>query len=116
MTAQTAHSPEPISSLDEVIRQALRTRVPADMPADEALGTTLRHQLGLFTPSEVAALFNVGVKTLREWRYTGKGPRFVQTPKKIFYRVVDIARYLEEEVVVPNADDPPEELRLGDDE
>ena len=42
------------------------------------------------TPEEVSALWNVSTTTLSQWRWNGRGPKFIKIGKIIKYRAVDL--------------------------
>ncbi len=48
----------------------------------------------LLEPAEVAESLRIPEKTLAQWRYLGKGPRFVKVGRFIRYRLVDIEAWL----------------------
>jgi excisionase family DNA binding protein len=61
---------------------------------DGACETGLRHQL--LTESEAASLLTLSVKTLRNWRVSGKGPRFVRlSGRAIRYRRSDLEAFID---------------------
>lgn len=62
---------------------------------NEARGEALRHQIGLLTEDDVAAMFDVNVATLRNWRSNGEGPRYTKAGRNVFYRRESIMDYLE---------------------
>ncbi len=49
----------------------------------------------LYSCEFVAARYGVTVATLRNWRYHGKGPKFVrlENSNRIFYRMTDLLAY-----------------------
>lgn len=51
--------------------------------------------LNLLTTDEVAARLRSAKQTLRRWRCTGFGPRFVKVGSKVLYREEDVAAWLE---------------------
>lgn len=38
---------------------------------------------------------NISPKTLQNWRWQGRGPRFLKVGGKVFYRQSDLERFLE---------------------
>lgn len=54
--------------------------------------TTRREPLG--PPPEVAAFLGIPEKTLRNWRYLGRGPRYVRVGKYVRYRWEDVEGWL----------------------
>ncbi len=50
-------------------------------------------------PSQVAAYLGVPELTLKEWRYKGKGPRFVKVGKHVRYRWPDIEDWIRQQSV-----------------
>ncbi|MDZ5441758.1 helix-turn-helix domain-containing protein [Micromonospora sp. 4G57] len=51
-------------------------------------------KLPLATPEEVAEYMRKPVRTLEQWRYRGKGPRFVKVGRDVRYRWEDVDAYL----------------------
>lgn len=51
----------------------------------------------LIDPAAVAGELGVPEKTLAQWRYLGKGPRFIKVGRFIRYRIRDVERWLEEQ-------------------
>lgn len=50
----------------------------------------------LLTEREVEADYGIPIKTLRHWRYVGRGPRYLKIEGRLVrYRVADIERWLE---------------------
>jgi hypothetical protein len=43
---------------------------------------------------ELSHQLNIGARTLREWRRTGRGPPFVQVGRRIVYRLESIRAWL----------------------
>jgi len=73
-------------------------KVPKDVPASgEAAGAELESP---FTTDEVAALLNVPLETISEWRREGTGPPGYQSHKESHYRRVDATQWLAEEGVL----------------
>lgn len=52
---------------------------------------------GLLTVEEVAQLLRTPPATLRYWRYLGTGPLSFKLGRRVFYRSVDIDRWLAEQ-------------------
>jgi predicted DNA-binding transcriptional regulator AlpA len=50
----------------------------------------------LITPQELAENLGTTVGTLSQWRYLGKGPKFVKTGRSIRYRVADVTVWMQE--------------------
>jgi hypothetical protein len=49
----------------------------------------------LLNEKEVAANYTVSVSTVRRWRLTGGGPRFIKIGALVRYRVGDVIAFLE---------------------
>ncbi len=47
------------------------------------------------TPSQVEEEYGIPYKTLNNWRWQKKGPKYIKAGKRILYRVRDIQRFLE---------------------
>lgn len=60
--------------------------------ADDA-GLT-RPACGNLTPVEAAELLRVSVGTLRNWRYQGRGPRYVKSEGRALYPIQGLNDYL----------------------
>jgi hypothetical protein len=56
-------------------------------------------------PTDVLAIFGAGLteQRLRQLRHQRRGPAFVKAGKTVFYRVADVARWLESCTVTPEA-------------
>ncbi|OZD57749.1 excisionase [Rhodococcus sp. 06-1059B-a] len=52
----------------------------------------------LLTPDELEARYGTKTSTLAQWRYLGKGPKFVKLGRKIFYRQQDIDAFIDANV------------------
>lgn len=52
---------------------------------------------GLITPTELAAFLSVPVKTLRDWRYTGVGPKGFRVGRHVRYEPAEVRRWLVED-------------------
>lgn len=69
----------------------------------EEATSTPAHQ-AKFTPSqnlttaEAARYLNVQPSTLEQWRWNGRGPRFVKIERSCRYRLADLEAYLESRV------------------
>lgn len=53
----------------------------------------------LLTPSELATILQVPVKTLTAWRYHGTGPVWVRVGRYIRYRPSDVQSWLDSQVL-----------------
>lgn len=85
------------------------------MTEDDPVAAQFRRQLAIYSPEEVALMLDVGVGTLKQWRYRGVGPRYVATQKKIFYRAEDLMQYFSNCVVTPGIGPAlPEDCTLSD--
>lgn len=58
------------------------------------------------TPDELAEMLDVTPDTLREWRRLQTGPDYVKTGKLIMYREVDVAKWVEMNVVPVDRSSP----------
>jgi excisionase family DNA binding protein len=50
------------------------------------------------TTPEAARYLNFEVSTLEQWRWNGRGPRFVKIGRYVRYRLSDLDAFLEERV------------------
>jgi hypothetical protein len=55
----------------------------------------------LITSADAAALLRVKPATLPQWRYLGRGPRYLKVGARAFYRRSDIAAWLAEQMRDP---------------
>jgi excisionase family DNA binding protein len=62
-----------------------------------ASGTTASARRALATPADVANYLGVPVKTLTEWRYRRKGPRWAPVGRHVRYRWEDVEKWLDEQ-------------------
>lgn len=53
----------------------------------------------LLTPDEVADTLQVPAATLPQWRYLGRGPKYIKVGRHVRYRVVDLERWLDEQSI-----------------
>lgn len=49
----------------------------------------------LITPAQLADRWGVEINTLSQWRWNGKGPRFLKLGKCVKYRIEDITAFEE---------------------
>ncbi len=63
-------------------------------------GSRLRAGIGLLLPSEAAALLGLKDRTLDQWRAENRGPDFIRAGGRVFYRMRDIADWLELNLVI----------------
>jgi predicted DNA-binding transcriptional regulator AlpA len=59
----------------------------------------------LGTPHEVAEYLHTSVAQLAQFRYLGKGPKFVKVGRRVLYRWSDVAEWLERNTL-QRTDDP----------
>ena len=58
----------------------------------------------LLTPEELAERWKIKTQTLKLWRTSNKGPKFIRfSHKKVLYRLKDIRDFEEENLVVMGA-------------
>ncbi len=53
----------------------------------------------LLTPEEVSALLEVDVRTLANWRYKGKGPKYMKIGSLIRYPASSVREYIEKNLL-----------------
>jgi len=75
--------------LAKYVAKAQRTSVPT-IPG-------LLDRDGLITTDELAAFLSLPVKTLRDWRYTGVGPRALRVGRHLRYEPAEVRRWLEDD-------------------
>jgi hypothetical protein len=51
----------------------------------------------LITPNELAAFLAIPVKTLRQWRYLGVGPKGLRVGRHVRYEPAEVRRWLDED-------------------
>lgn len=51
----------------------------------------------LLNTTEAAEVLRVAAITLHRWRNSGKGPPYIEMGRKIYYRRIDIERWIEEQ-------------------
>lgn len=54
-------------------------------------------QPALGKPLEVADYLQVPEKTLTQWRYLGKGPKFIPVGRHVRYRWADVEKWLDQQ-------------------
>ena len=57
----------------------------------------MRNMDRLLTPNEVADVLQVPAGTLPQWRYLGRGPRYVKIGRHVRYRPTDVEHWIEEQ-------------------
>ena len=79
---------------DEVTARYLAKYAAKSAPAP---GPGLLERDGLITTAELAAYLSLPVKTLRDWRYTGVGPRALRVGRHLRYEPAEVRRWLVED-------------------
>jgi len=93
--------PHTIRHLPEVRNlQQLKCRLPESAGTDGAL----RPLETLLDTSQVARRLGVAQITLRKWRLTGCGPRFVRCGRSIRYRTADIEQWVSRRTVASTSE------------
>jgi predicted DNA-binding transcriptional regulator AlpA len=54
---------------------------------------------GLITTTELAEFLSLPAKTLRDWRYTGVGPRALRIGRHVRYEPAEVRRWLVEDCI-----------------
>jgi predicted DNA-binding transcriptional regulator AlpA len=57
----------------------------------------------LLSTEEVAEILGRPARTLRQWRYLGRGPRFVKIGLTVRYRPRDVERWVEAQAQEPES-------------
>lgn len=52
----------------------------------------------LITPDMLANRWNITIATLSQWRWSGRGPRYLKLGRKVMYRLQDIENFEEQKV------------------
>lgn len=76
----------------------------------------LRTAIGLFTPTDVAAMLGLSPHTLAMWRWEKKGPAFVKLGRNVFYRLDDVKLWIDANQILPDEEpgkEPTEEPVAG---
>lgn len=58
----------------------------------------------LLNTEKAAEMLCLSEKTLRKWRWEGKGPHFVKVGRKVAYRMSDVQKWLEGRVRCSTSD------------
>lgn len=74
---------------------------------------TLEDQTATYAPEDAALRLGVEVSTLANWRWNGRGPRFVKCGGRVRYRLSDLARYLDEQTRGSTSDPGPSADEAG---
>jgi predicted site-specific integrase-resolvase len=53
--------------------------------------------MSLLTPDQVAERYQISPDSLKEWRYKGRGPKYIRIGKRVRYRESDLLRWEEEQ-------------------
>jgi len=61
------------------------------------LAANMRCMDRLLTPNEVAEALQIPPATLPQWRYLGRGPKYVKVGRHVRYRTVDLERWIDEQ-------------------
>jgi len=51
----------------------------------------------LITSNDTASILCLSPKTLRKWRWEGKGPKFIKVGHKVAYRQEDITTFIQQQ-------------------
>jgi predicted DNA-binding transcriptional regulator AlpA len=76
-------------AIRELLPQALRETFDRAARVEEAA----RKQA--LTPAEVEMVWGFNKKTLNQWRWQGRGPRYFKYGKLVLYRQQDVREYVE---------------------
>ena len=60
-------------------------------------GPGLLERDGLITTAELAAFLSLPVRTLRQWRYLGVGPKALRIGRHLRYEPSEVRRWLDQE-------------------
>ncbi len=74
-------------------------------------GGGLRREIGLYTDDELAVILNIKQATLTQWRVWRTGPDYVKLGKSVFYRRIDLEKWIERNVVVTEQGAPTDDGR-----
>jgi predicted site-specific integrase-resolvase len=53
--------------------------------------------MSFLTPDQVAERYQISPDSLKEWRYKGRGPKFLRIGKRVRYREADLLRWEQEQ-------------------
>lgn len=65
------------------------------MPATEKVTPIRSDDLTTVDTQQAADILNVAVRTLSNWRSTGKSPRYIKVGRCVRYRVSDLKAWME---------------------
>jgi predicted DNA-binding transcriptional regulator AlpA len=80
--------------LSKPIKSLPRTREQQIADPSKDLSREAADDARLLTESEVAGLLRLSVKTLRNWRFSGFGPRHLKMGRLVRYRLGDVKAWL----------------------
>lgn len=60
----------------------------------------------LLDPTVLANRWNMELATLRQWRWKGKGPKFIKIGRSVLYRLTDIEAFEEQQCRNSTSDIP----------
>lgn len=52
----------------------------------------------LMSPDTLAIRWNMSTTTLSQWRWNGRGPRYLKLGRRVMYRLQDIEKFEEQKV------------------
>ena len=64
------------------------------MEAAVSRGAMLRERADLLTEEDVAAMVDVDVRTVQNWRHTDDGPAWVKVGRSAFYRFEAVKKWI----------------------
>lgn len=79
---------------------AATNRVEREESKQDMPGAILRRDVGLYSDDEIASMLNISVNTLQQWRVWRMGPNYVKLGKSVFYRRIDLEKWIERNAVM----------------
>lgn len=55
-------------------------------------------QTNLITPETLAERWNITKTTLSQWRWNGRGPKYLKLGRRVMYRIQDVEEFEEQKV------------------
>lgn len=55
-----------------------------------------------FNEKEAASVLGLGIQTMRNWRFTGKGPAYLKLGRRVVYCLEDLQTYMNKNRIIPD--------------
>lgn len=80
--------------LEWIHSREVKSTTQADTLNDDNIDYASWSPEKLIDENSLAQWLNESVKTIRDWRITGKGPQFIKKPKRVNYRVGTVLEWI----------------------